>query len=407
MQISVRAENFDLSLSQEVDVAIQSYKAEGESIFLWFPSESGLLAQEKKIAKQLTKSNIEIWLADMLGAYFLPALASSIDRVNSADSAELIEQARLKSKKAIFLVGSGRGAALALRAARSWQLKYGQQAKLAGAVLISPKLFVETPDPGKEGQLLPVVKETNLPIVIIQPENSPWRWKMGTIIPVLEKSGSHVYAWFLKNVRDRFYYRPDATTAEDAMSQRISFFMQSSINLLKNYKDVPRLIMGKKTTEVVKKEEGKKEKKLRIFTGNPDPQALYLENMKGGKTNIRELKGKVVLVNFWASWCPPCVHEMPSMQKLNQLFSNKPFEILAVNMAEDKEVIQQFLQEKVKVDFPILLDRDGAALKRWKVFAFPTSYIIGKQGKIRLALFGSIDWMKADVVKKIKKLIAE
>jgi len=405
--MSATAENFDLSINQEVEVAIQSYKAKGDSVFLWFPSESGLLDQEKKLARKLTKSNIETWQADMLGAYFLPALGSSVDSVNSADSAELIEQVRLKSKKAIILVGSGRGAAMAIKAARTWQLKYGQSAKLAGAILISPKLFVETPDPGKEGQLLSVVDKTNLPIVIIQPENSPWRWKMGTIIPALEKSGSHVYAWFLKNVRDRFYYRPDATIAEDLMSQRLSFFMQSSIKLLKSYKDVPRIIRGEKSTEVVNKEDGKKEKKLRIYTGNPNPQALNLDNLKGKKTNIKNLKGKVVLVNFWASWCPPCVHEMPSMQRLSELFTDKPFEILAVNMAEDKQVIEKFLQEKVKVDFPILLDKDGAALKSWKVFAFPTSYIIGKQGKIRLALFGSIDWMNADVIKKIEKLIIE
>ena len=98
---------------------------------------------------------------------------------------------------------------------------------------------------------------------------------------------------------------------------------------------------------------------------------------------------------------------MPSMQRLSDYFTGKPFEILAVNMAEDTQTIKKFLHEKVKVNFPILLDKDGQALKRWKVFAFPTSYIIGKQGKIRLALFGSIDWMKADVIEKIQVLLVE
>ena len=114
-----------------------------------------------------------------------------------------------------------------------------------------------------------------------------------------------------------------------------------------------------------------------------------------------------VVVDFWASWCPPCVHEMPSMQNLKQRLNDKQFTILAVNMAEDEKTVQSFLQDKVKVDFTILMDRDGKALQDWKVVAFPTSYVIGKQGRIRYALFGAIDWESEDVVNKLEKLISE
>ena len=72
--------------------------------------------------------------------------------------------------------------------------------------------------------------------------------------------------------------------------------------------------------------------------------------------------------------------------------AGKPFTILAINMAEDEATIRRFLQEKVKVDFPILLDRDQAVLKRWKVFVFPTSYLLGADGKIAYGLAGAIEW---------------
>ena len=98
---------------------------------------------------------------------------------------------------------------------------------------------------------------------------------------------------------------------------------------------------------------------------------------------------------------------MPSMQRLQNHFSAKVFTILGVNMAEDKKTVEIFLNSKVQISFPILFDVNGAALKRWKVFAFPTSYVIGKAGKIRYALYGGVDWENPDIIDKITKLTNE
>ena len=95
------------------------------------------------------------------------------------------------------------------------------------------------------------------------------------------------------------------------------------------------------------------------------------------------------------------------MQRLQDKYRKKGFVILGVNMADDKQTIANFLKTKVKVSFPILLDSDGAALRRWQVFAFPTSYVIDKKGSIRYALFGSLEWDTAETMAKINGLLKE
>ncbi len=399
--------NVDISINAEVEVGVYQYGAGGDELLLWLPSESGLLPQEKAVARSLAAAGYPVWMADVLTAWFLPALPSSIDALPPTDLATLVEKVRKLSGKRITLVAAGRGALLSLRVARAWQQRYGATARLGGVILISPKLFVETPEPGLPGEFMPVVRQTNLPIFIIQPANSPWRWKLDRMLPALEAAGSDVYARVLSGVRDRFYYRPDATAAEDSMALALAPLIQQAVGLLASFNNKPRQVIKLTQQGQAEVRTGKKERLLRSYAGDPQPPQLQLDRFDGGKVDLRDFSGKVVLVNFWASWCPPCVHEMPSMQQLADHFASKPFEILAVNMAENEKTVRAFLREKVSVRFPILMDVDGQALKRWRVFAFPTSYVIDKQGKIRLALFGAIDWMQADVLQKIGKLIDE
>lgn len=145
---------------------------------------------------------------------------------------------------------------------------------------------------------------------------------------------------------------------------------------------------------------------LKPYTAGGGTPPLALPDLAGKPQNINAYRGRVVLVNFWASWCPPCVHEMPSMQRLAQRWRDKPFAIVAVNMGEEPKTVRAFAA-KVKVTFPIWLDRDGAALKRWKVFAFPTSFVLDRSGKIRYALYGALDWETPETMAKIEALFRE
>jgi thiol-disulfide isomerase/thioredoxin len=144
---------------------------------------------------------------------------------------------------------------------------------------------------------------------------------------------------------------------------------------------------------------------LQAYRGDPVPPSLALTDLEGRTFRLEDLRGRVVLVNFWASWCPPCVREMPSMQRLREKMAGQPFEILAVNMAEPERMVREFLDSKIRVDFPILLDRDGAVLQHWKVFVFPTSYVIGPDGTIRLGAFGELEWDAPETLEQLGALL--
>jgi len=146
-------------------------------------------------------------------------------------------------------------------------------------------------------------------------------------------------------------------------------------------------------------------RELKPYAGDPAPPPLALADLAGTIHQLAEYRSRVVLVNFWASWCPPCVHELPSMQRLAQRLQGRPFTILAVDMGESEADVRRFLEEEVQVDFTVLLDGDGSALREWKVFAFPTSFVIGPDGRIRYALFGALDWDAPEVIAKITGLL--
>jgi len=134
---------------------------------------------------------------------------------------------------------------------------------------------------------------------------------------------------------------------------------------------------------------------------------LKLQDLSGKTHSLADYKGKVVLVNFWATWCPPCRAEMPSIQRLKAHMAGKPFAILAVDMAETETDVRDFLREMKasNIDFTILMDKDGKAIRAWNVSVFPTSFILDAEGQLRYSLLGSTEWDEYDAVHKIEGLL--
>ncbi len=138
------------------------------------------------------------------------------------------------------------------------------------------------------------------------------------------------------------------------------------------------------------------------------PDVFKLQNLQGETVELSDFRGKVVVVNFWATWCPPCVHELPSLQALYDSMSGAPFELLGLNMAEDAERISTFLaQFDTKLTFPILLRADQVVAHEWKVRGLPTTIIFDKNGDRAYTWQGPKDWNSSEVHALIQPLLAQ
>lgn len=129
-----------------------------------------------------------------------------------------------------------------------------------------------------------------------------------------------------------------------------------------------------------------------------------LESISGDKVRLAELRGKIVLVNFWASWCPPCREEVPSLFSLNAAMAGKNFRLLAVAIDEGgRGSIENFFR-KTGVSLPALFDPGGLVGKRYGITGVPETFIIDKQGKIRKKIVGPIDWADPEMIRYLDGL---
>jgi thiol-disulfide isomerase/thioredoxin len=145
----------------------------------------------------------------------------------------------------------------------------------------------------------------------------------------------------------------------------------------------------------------------RLQTWNSDETyAFNLPDLRGDTYTLPDYSGKVLLVNFWASWCPPCIQEMPVMVRLKQQFKDRPFEVLALNVGEKKYRVWKFVK-LIDFDLPVLLDESSDTSRAWGVETLPTSFLVDAKGRVRYRVRGDPGWDDPDTVALIERLIAE
>lgn len=140
-----------------------------------------------------------------------------------------------------------------------------------------------------------------------------------------------------------------------------------------------------------------------VAVNYPAPQ-LALENVNGKTESLADFNGKVLLLNNWATWCPPCKAEMPTLKKFHDAHSADGFTIIAVEAGDGKEEVLQFSQS-LGLTFPIWLDPDSSALNAFKNGNLPNSYVIDRNGRVRYAWTGEISLSMLE--KYVTPLIAE
>ncbi len=140
----------------------------------------------------------------------------------------------------------------------------------------------------------------------------------------------------------------------------------------------------------------------------PMAPEFVLVDADGKQHRLSDYRGNVVAINFWATWCPPCLREMPSMQRLWDRWKNKNFVILAIDVGEDDETVFRFTIElDTPLEFPLLLDREGKVVAQWPVLGLPTTFILDKQGRVVYRAVGGREWDQAEFYGPIESLLLE
>jgi len=130
-----------------------------------------------------------------------------------------------------------------------------------------------------------------------------------------------------------------------------------------------------------------------------------LKDLNDKTVSLSSLRGKVVLINFWATWCPPCRAEMSSLNNLHKEYKNNGFSVIAVSSDRSISSVRDFLSKK-PVDLPVLMDSDSKVSRQFKVFSLPTSFLLDKNGVIVQKFLGEEEWDSPEMKKKIKEMLA-
>ena len=147
------------------------------------------------------------------------------------------------------------------------------------------------------------------------------------------------------------------------------------------------------------------EAEIKPWKGDATP-ALKLRDLQEKPVDLAAMKGRVVLINFWATWCEPCRDEMPALARLREKLKGRAFELVTVNFGESNATVARFLA-KLNVSLPVLLDPWKEAADAWKVRGLPMTFLVDAHGTTRFWSFGEQDWAEGEALKVVEGLLAE
>ena len=387
---TAQAEVITLPSTQEVTV--EEYGSEKAKYhILWMHSERGISGDLQKILLNISKKeSIQILLPDWLDSYFIAPSRSSLNKIPQQDYEDLISHyskyfSKFSNNK-FFLVATSRAASTVLKATHHLQTQGNND--IAGIIFISAYLRKPNVDIGKELEFQQIASYSNLPLYVFQPERSPRFVPLPLMIKALEKGGGPVFTHVLKNITGGFHAREASDLTERDMQARKKFPKQIA-NALSVLEMTEKTALKKLSVYKKVKRKKKQNHLQKVTLATPK---LELNDLNGKPYKLSDYKGKAVLISFWASWCRPCIEEMPSLVKLKEKYKDN-LEILAINVREDKATIEKFTNS-MNINFPLLQDLDSSAVENWKVYVYPSNFLIDNTGKLRFAATGAMDWQE-------------
>lgn len=145
---------------------------------------------------------------------------------------------------------------------------------------------------------------------------------------------------------------------------------------------------------------------LGVAYGSPAAPVLELQGLDGKHYRLVDYRGRVVVVNYWATWCLPCIEEMPAIQRMWEQLNPAGLEVLAVNAGEREETIERFLDElEPALRFPILIDKTGETFEAWDVKGLPLTFVVGKEGRIIYSAEGGRQMDSDHILERLRHLI--
>lgn len=212
--------------TDDADIEIRVFPADGDSLLLGFPIEEGRSLTEEHVASSLAEDGIEVWMPDVLSALMLPNVRSSLSEIPNDLLKRIIKEASATGKK-VYLIATGPDAEIVLRAAHEWETC--KENPLAGAVLMFPRLFKETPVPGQIPEYVAAVGTTHLPIMLLEGGRTPNRWGIKTLSHELKRSGSTVVAKVIPQIRGKFFKRDDSNRSEEVVGSQMAGLIKVSL----------------------------------------------------------------------------------------------------------------------------------------------------------------------------------
>jgi peroxiredoxin len=391
-----------LALSSGEEISLEVYGKNQQLKVLWIVSTPGIKPRQRQVAEDLAQHHMQVWLVDLAESLFLPHSTQTLRTIPASVVAELINALPGDEQASVLIVSNSYGAIPALRGIHAWQLQHSQRTRLIGVVLFSPNFFTHVPALGSQPSFIPELAATNVPVYLYQEAKNGNRWHLPAVLDVLHQHAP-VYTEMLPGVTSMFYDE-DQAAETFAVLQTMPEKIQHAISMLGRH-SVPAqalpVVEGLSTMS-----DSGMDSQLKPYRGYIQAQPFSLEDTNGKSFKVNNFNGKVTLINFWASWCSPCVEEIPSLNRLKQAMAGKAFQLISINYAESPRHIREFMR-KVAVDFPVLVDPAGKLAGQWKVVAFPSTFVIGPDGNIQYGANAAIHWDAPEVLQQINQLLEQ
>ncbi|HID50359.1 MAG TPA: TlpA family protein disulfide reductase [Chromatiales bacterium] len=393
----------ELSLPSGEDIGFEVYGVGNPLRVLWIGPNFGLQPRHRQVAAALGQRGLEVWQVDLPEARFQPTNTHTLRRIPGEMVADIIHALAERGRHPVLVISSIYGAIPALRGIHAWQGGDPEPGVLIGAIFFSPYFYTHVPALGEDPTFVPELYATNVPVYIFQAAKNGNRWQLPATLAVLQRHAP-VYTEILDGVTSLFY-AGDTAPETRALLPRIPDRIIRAARILQRH-EAPLTALPLPAPSSGPATPARLDSRLKPYRGRVQPRPFALRDAAGRPFRRDSFTGRITLVNFWASWCPPCVEEIPSLNRLKQKMRGRPFELISINYAESPAHIRDFMQ-KVAVDFPVLVDPDGRLTARWQVVAFPSTFVIGPDGTIRYGVNAAIEWDTPEVIRQLEQLWVE